>query len=162
MTKVDLWDYHFLPGLEKSTNDAKILKDVVANYRFSVLERKYYLVDTKYCNFDYVVISYWDVRYYLKEQNLIRQKPEKAKELFNSPYTSLKNRFEQIFGVNKKRLIILIFAHKFALCLHLVLCIPLSKIIHWKKLIILKSNKTYSVSAYLWRWLVQRFFDYIY
>ena len=47
------------------------------------------------------MILYWDIQYYPKKQNLIIQKLENAKKLFNLYYLSLQNMVEWIFGVDK-------------------------------------------------------------
>lgn len=48
------------------------------------------------------MISYWNIQYYFKEQNLAAQKPKNAKKIFNLCYLSLWNIVELIFEINKR------------------------------------------------------------
>jgi hypothetical protein len=54
-----------------------------------------------------VLILYQGVRYHLKEQRLVGQTPENAKELFNLRYSFLRNVIKRIFGVVKRKFKIL-------------------------------------------------------
>ena len=60
------------------------------------------------------MITYCDIQYHLKEQDLVGQKPENTKELSNLHYNSLQNIVKCIFRVDKKRLKILTFALEYS------------------------------------------------
>lgn len=55
---LNLCYYYVLLGWERSAHNSRVLTDKVVNQKFSVLEKKYYLSNTGYCNFDYAMIPY--------------------------------------------------------------------------------------------------------
>ena len=62
---------------------------------------KYYLDDAGFMLKQKIITPYRGIRYHLKEYP--RKGPQKAKELFNHRYPSLRNVIEETFGVMKKR-----------------------------------------------------------
>lgn len=69
--------------------DSQVLVDVVQNQGFVVPEKFYFLANTGYLNSDYIMIPDQGIWYYLKKQNLVAEKLENAKKLFNLHYLSL-------------------------------------------------------------------------
>lgn len=59
---------------------------------------------------------------------MARQKPENVKELFNLRHASLRNAVEQIFGVDKRRFKILIFAPEYTFRIQIWLVFVLTRL----------------------------------
>lgn len=92
-----------LPRQEGSAYDSRVLSNAVYRHSFSIPEGKYYLVDTSYSNSLLTLTLYRGVRYYLREVQITRLKPESLKELFNLRHLLLRNVVERTFGIFKRR-----------------------------------------------------------
>lgn len=92
-----------LPRQEGSAYDSRVLSNAVYRYSFSIPEGIYYLADTSYSNSLLTLTLYCGVRYYLREVQITRLKPESLKELFNLHYLLLRNVVERTFGIFKRR-----------------------------------------------------------
>lgn len=55
---LDLQYYYILQVGESSIYDSQVLVNIIQNQRFVIIERKFFLVDKKYLNLDYIMISY--------------------------------------------------------------------------------------------------------
>ena len=110
----DIQFWFILPGRKGSAHDSRILKDAIDGKGFVVPEKKYWLADAGYSNFNHLFTPYKDVRYHLKEQQLAKQQPQNPKKLFNQRHSSLHNVIEHIFGINKKRFPFLKIAMEFS------------------------------------------------
>lgn len=75
------------------------MEDVLFDKNFMILNKKYYLVDARYHNTDYLLYPYHGVRYHLKNQAIASQKPINKEELFNFYYSSQQNMVERIFNI---------------------------------------------------------------
>lgn len=81
--------------------DEKILKNMLFNKDFKILNRKYYLTDIRYYNIYYFLYSYYGICYHLKEQKIVDKNLVNKKKLFNFYYSSFYNMVEKNFGVTK-------------------------------------------------------------
>lgn len=79
----DILFYYVLSKWENLTHDVKVLQNVINNQEFTISEGKYYLANVEYFNYDFLLISYMKIRYYLKKQIDIEKKLENVKKLFN-------------------------------------------------------------------------------
>ncbi len=59
------------------------------------------MTNTKYHNTNYFLCLYYSIRYYLKEQAIVSQKPVNKEELFNFCYFILQNIVKSIFSDTK-------------------------------------------------------------
>lgn len=89
-------------GWEGSTYDDRILEDALFDKNFMIPNKKYYLVDARYYNTNYLLYSYHNIRYYLKEQAIASQKLTNIEKLFNLHHFILQNIVERIFGIIKR------------------------------------------------------------
>lgn len=99
---MDLQFCYILAGWKGSAHDDKVLEDTLFEKDFMILENKYFLVDAKYHNTDYLLYPYCGVRYHLKKQAPSGQKPSSKEKLFTLRHSSLRNVVERIFGVIKR------------------------------------------------------------
>ncbi|XP_042496276.1 uncharacterized protein LOC122075350 [Macadamia integrifolia] len=73
----------------------------------TIIEGKYYVVDSGYANQLGYLVPFRGQRYHLQEYGEGRPGPRTAKELFNHKHSSLRNVIERTFGVLKNRFHIL-------------------------------------------------------
>lgn len=59
--------YYLLASWEKLIHNNKMLENALFIRNFKILDRKYYLTDTRYYNIDYLLCLYYDIYYHLKK-----------------------------------------------------------------------------------------------
>lgn len=74
---------YILAGWEGSLHNDKGLEGVLFDKDFMIPDKKYYLAEAGYHNTDYLLCPYHGVKYHLKEQTMVIQKPANKEELFN-------------------------------------------------------------------------------
>ena len=79
----DMRFLYILAGWEGSAHDGRVLQDAQTARGFCTPKGKYWLGDARYGYSEFILAPYRGVRYYLKEQKLVGQISENAKELFN-------------------------------------------------------------------------------
>lgn len=92
---------YILADWEGSIHNNQILKDVLFNKDFCVLNQKYYLANARYHNTSYLFYPYYRVCYHLKEQIVVKKNLVNKEKLFNFYHSSLCNSIERIFEVTK-------------------------------------------------------------
>lgn len=92
---------YLLVGWKSFVYNDKVLDNALFNNNFRILDRKYYLIDTRYNNTDCLFCSYCNVQYYLKKQAVVGKKSKNKKQLFNFHYLSLCNIIEKIYKITK-------------------------------------------------------------
>lgn len=66
--------YYILARQKKLANNSYVIKDDFFSKNFTNSNNKYYLTYVNYHNTNYLLYSYYEVCYYLKEVALVRKK----------------------------------------------------------------------------------------
>lgn len=102
----DLSFQYFLSGWDGSSADASVY-----NYArlsdFVVPQGRFFLADGGFASCDALLIPYRRVRYHLAEWARADLRPANKEELFNLRHASARNVIERIFGILKRRFVIL-------------------------------------------------------
>lgn len=109
----DMQFTYILSKWKRFVHNGKVLRDVINKKIFTIPKEKYYLEDAGYSNSNSLFLPYKKIRYYLKKQAITACCLRNAKKLFYLQYSNLCNIIKQIFGVLKKRFLILKVAVKF-------------------------------------------------
>lgn len=88
--------------IKNSLHYSRVLINIIANHEFFRSNNIPYHGNVKYSNFNYIMISYQDIYYYLKKQSPVWYNLVNIKVLFNLQYISFQNAIKQIFVVDKK------------------------------------------------------------
>lgn len=99
-------------GWEGSAADGKVVADAL-HKGLSRYLNKFYLGDAGYALSRWCLTPYRGVRYHLREWIAGAEGPQNASELFNLRHAQLRNIIERVFGVVKKRFVILTSMHSF-------------------------------------------------
>lgn len=103
---LDMYFFYILPGWKGSAADGRVLENAVVQ-DFPQLPGRLYLADAGYGLKSGILTPYRGVRYRLREQVRSHLQPKTKEEFFNLRHSQLRNVIERIFGVIKKRFLIL-------------------------------------------------------
>lgn len=103
-----------LSGWDGSTADAMLFNDARQS-DLTIPRGKYYLADAGFGACDTLLIPYRGARYHLAEWGRADIQPKTKEELYNLRHSSARNVVERIFGVLKRRFVILTHPPEYSL-----------------------------------------------
>jgi len=95
------------PGWEGSAHDSYVLDDAARKGYWKPPKMRYFLADAGYGNSSSLLTPYPKTRYHLREQWAQGETPASKEELFNLRHAQLRNAIERIFGILKRKFMIL-------------------------------------------------------
>ncbi|ETV79971.1 hypothetical protein H257_07167 [Aphanomyces astaci] len=121
------FDFTFvMAGWEGTAGDGK-LYDAALRMGLHIDDAKFDILDAGFALTTKARTSYRGKRYHLKEFARGRQRPQSKEEFFNLRHAQLRNVVERIFGILKKRFLVLVcpveYNYKFQVDLVLALCL---------------------------------------
>ena len=115
-----MYFFYVCPGWEGSANDARVLENAELN-RFPREEGTIYLADAGYGLRKGFLTPYRTVPYHFREQPHACLRSQTKEEIFNLRHSQLRNIIERIFGVMRRRFLILNSAPEYNLTIQVQL-----------------------------------------